>query len=145
MTKKRHIISKTRVLRFSKRTWSQPIVCKLASEYGLTFNILKAFILPKQEGRMVIELIGDEEDCRRGLDYLRRCGVKVESIEQGITRSEANCVHCGACTGLCPTKALHMKRPSMEVCFDPLLCIACGWCIKGCPTRAMELRMNDAV
>ena len=36
--------STTKVLRFTKTTWNQPIVCRLASDYGLTFNILKAFI-----------------------------------------------------------------------------------------------------
>jgi len=137
--------SKIKVLRFSKATWNQPIVCKLASEYGLTFNILKAFILPRQEGRMVLELIGDEESCQRGIQYLKRCGVRVEPIERGITRDAKLCVHCGVCTGLCPTHALTINRPSMEVTFDPTLCIACGWCIKGCPTKAMQLKVNEVL
>ena len=80
--------STTKVLRFDKTTWNQPIVCRLASDYGLTFNILKAFILPRHEGRMVLEIIGDKEDCKKGLQYLRKCGVRVESIEQGIERDD---------------------------------------------------------
>ena len=137
------MVSKIKVLRFDKATWKQPIVCKLATDYGLTFNILKAFILPRQEGRMVLELIGEEDDCRRGIRYLKRCGVAVEPIERGITRDESICVHCGACTGLCPTGSLRMQPPEMLVQFDPALCVACGWCIKGCPTRAMQLKVND--
>jgi ferredoxin len=135
--------SKTKVLRFSKSTMNQPIVCRLASDYGLTFNILKAFIVPGQEGRMVIEIVGDEENCQKGIQYLKRRGVQVEPIERGITRDEKACLQCGACTGLCPTRALCMERPAMRVCFDPALCIACGWCIKGCPTRAMQLSVNE--
>ena len=69
--------STTKVLRFTKKTWNQPIVCKLASEYGLTFNILKAFILPRQEGRMVLEIIGGKEECKKGIQYLRQCGVRL--------------------------------------------------------------------
>jgi len=137
--------STTKVLRFTKKTWNQPIVCKLASEYGLTFNILKAFILPRQEGRMVLEIIGDKGQCKKGLQYLRQCGVRVEPIERGIEREETLCVHCGACTGLCPTRALFIDRPSMRVQFDPTLCIACGWCTKGCPTRALRLKVNDLI
>lgn len=137
--------STTKVLRFTKKTWNQPIVCKLASEYGLTFNILKAFILPRQEGRMVLELIGGKEECKKGIQYLRQCGVRVEPIERGMEREETLCVHCGACTGLCPTRALFIDRPSMRVQFDPTLCIACGWCTKGCPTRALRLKVNDLV
>jgi ferredoxin len=137
--------SQIKVLRFTKTTWNQPIVCKLASDYGLTFNILKAFILPRQEGRMVLEIIGDEDSCHRGLQYLKRCGVRVDPIERGITRDTDTCIQCGACTGLCPTRALFMDRPSMQVRFDPALCIACGWCIKGCPTRAMQLKVNEVL
>ena len=137
--------STTKVLRFDKTTWNRPIVCRLASDYGLTFNILKAFILPRHEGRMVLEIIGDKEACRKGLQYLRRCGVRVEPIEQGIERDEKVCVHCGACTGLCPTHALFLERPSMQVQLDAALCVACGWCTKGCPTRALRLKVNDIV
>jgi ferredoxin len=137
--------STTKVLRFTKKTWNQPIVCKLASEYGLTFNILKAFILPRQEGRMVLEIIGGREECKKGIQYLRKCGVRVEPIERGMERDETLCVHCGACTGLCPTRSLFIDRPSMRVQFDPTLCIACGWCTKGCPTRALRLMVNDLV
>jgi len=135
--------STTKVLRFDKTTWNQPIVCRLASDYGLTFNILKAFILPRHEGRMVLEIIGDKEDCKKGLQYLRKCGVRVEPIEQGIERDDKTCVHGGAWSGLCPTHALFIERSSMRVDFDRSLCIACGWCVKGCPTRALKLKVND--
>jgi ferredoxin len=137
--------STTKVLRFDKTTWNQPIVCRLASDFGLTFNILKAFILPRQEGRMVLEIIGEEKACEEGIQYLRRCGVRVEPIEQGIERDDKACVHCGACSGLCPTRALFIERSSMRVEFDASLCIACGWCVKGCPTRALRLKVNDIV
>lgn len=135
--------SRTKVLRFSKAIWKQPIVCKLATDYGLTFNIVKAFILPRQEGRMILELIGEEENYRKGIQYLKRCGVKVEPIERDITRDDKRCIQCGACTGLCPTHALRMIKPAMTVEFDAALCIGCGWCIKGCPTRAMQLKVDE--
>jgi len=137
------MISRTKVLRFSKSTWKQPIVCKLATDYGLTFNIVKAFILPRQEGRMILELIGEEDNYRRGVQYLKQCGVSVEPIERDITRDDKRCIQCGACTGLCPTQALRIVRPSMIVEFDPTLCIGCGWCIKACPTRAMQLKVDE--
>ncbi len=137
--------SKIKVLQFNKSTWNQPIVCKLASDYGLTFNILKAVVLPRREAQMVLEIIGDEESCRKGLRYLKKAGVKVSPIESGITRDESTCLQCGACTGLCPTHALFMQRPAMRVQFDPALCIACGWCIKGCPARALQLDVNNLI
>ena len=62
--------SKTKVLRFSKTIWKQPIVCKLASDYGLTFNIIKASILPRQEGpgaATVIEAMGAGRKAARSM------------------------------------------------------------------------------
>ena len=94
---------------------------------------------------MVLEIIGDKKNCEKGLRYLRQCGVRVEPIEQGIDRDEKACVHCGACSGLCPTHALFIERSTMRVEFEPSLCIACGWCVKGCPTRALRLKVNDII
>jgi ABC-type methionine transport system ATPase subunit len=50
------------VLRFSRSTWDKPVVYRLARDFNLEFNILKAIILPKQEGLMVLELAGTEEN-----------------------------------------------------------------------------------
>ncbi len=126
------------VLRFSSRTWDKPLVYRLAREFNLQFNILKAIILPRQEGLMVMELAGTEEDYHRGVEYLMSKGVNVEPIESDIMRDEEQCVHCGACTAVCPTGALHVDRESMEVLFDPERCVACELCLKTCPTRAMR-------
>jgi ferredoxin len=99
--------------------------------------MLKAQIFPRKEGLMVMELRGNRKDYERGLQYLKDIGVIVESIAQGIRRDEERCYQCGACTAVCPTGALHIKRPEMEVLFDSERCSACELCVKTCPARAM--------
>lgn len=126
------------VLRFTKKTWDKPIVYQLAKDYDLVFNILKASVFPKQEGVMILELSGTEENYRRGIEYLKGKGVSVEPIEHDIERDDAGCIHCGACTAVCPTQALSIRRETMEVLFSIDLCVGCELCIAACPVRAMK-------
>ncbi len=130
------------VLHFTKDNWNKPIVYRLVKDFNLTFNILKASILPQQESFMVLELSGPKADFKRGLDYLAETGVVVEPIEKDISRIDEKCIHCGACTAVCPTGSLAINRKTMEVIFDSAKCSACELCIKACPPRAMESRFE---
>lgn len=132
--------SKKIVLHFSKENWSKPIVYRLVKDFNLSFNILKANVLPRQESFMVLELSGPKADFKRGMEYLAEMGVEVEPIEKDIARLEQKCIHCGACTAVCPTGSLFINRKTMEVIFDSSKCSACELCIKACPPRAMESR-----
>jgi len=130
------------VLRFPKEVVDKPIVTNLVRNYNLTFNILKATIFPRKEGLMVMELRGNKKDYDRGIEYLQRLGVKVDTIAQDVRRDEEICYQCGACTAVCPTGALNIERPSMRVVFNSDKCSACELCVKACPTRAMTVSFN---
>jgi len=132
------VVSKKFVLHFSKEIWNKPIVYRLVKDFNLSFNILKANVLPRQESFMVLELSGPKMDFKRGLEYLAEVGVVVEPIEKDIARDDHKCIHCGACTAVCPTGSLYINRKTMEVLFDSAKCSACELCITACPPRAME-------
>jgi ferredoxin len=131
--------SKMLVLRFPKTEVEKPIVCYLVSDFNLTFNILKATILPRKEGVMVMELSGTRKDFKKGVQYLKECGVQVHAVGQDIKRNTTKCTHCGACTAVCFTGALSIKRPEMTVVFNHKKCSVCGLCVPACPPRAMEV------
>ena len=134
------------ILRFPKDTSDQPIVYRLVKEFDIEFNILKADILLQREGLMIIELKGSSKaNVRAGLDYLRTLGVKVERMAARIHRDEDNCFQCGACTGVCSSGALYIKRPEMSVVFDAEKCTGCSLCVPICPVRAMEVSLNDDI
>ncbi len=133
-------VTKRVVLHFPEKLVDQPIMCRLAKEFGIDFNILKASVTPREEGLLVIELSGTEDSYRKASDYLIQTGVTVQPLSQDIVRGESSCTHCGACPVLCPTGALIVSRDSMKVMFDDSRCIACGVCINACPVRAMEIR-----
>jgi len=131
--------SRMLILQFPKSEVGKPIVCHLAIDYNLTFNILKATILPRKEGVMVMELVGNRKDFNRGIRYLKEHGVQVQPVGQDINRDKNKCTHCGACTAVCPTGALSIKRPEMSVVFNRKKCSVCGLCVAACPPRAMEI------
>ena len=133
------------LLRFPKETIDQPIIYQLVKQYDIEFNILKADIFLQQDGVMVLELSGLKENVLTGLKYLRKAGVKVEPLASVINRDSEKCFECGACTGICPTKALSIHRPDMAVIFDPEKCTGCGLCVNVCPVRAMEISLEHTV
>jgi ferredoxin len=132
-------VSKRIVLRFPRRLVDRPIVSRLVRDYNLDFNILKASVTPDEEGLMVMELSGKQDDYDNGIRYLAEAGVKIQSLSQNVTRNEERCTYCGACITICPTGAFELEPVSRRVTFDNEKCLACELCIKACPPRAMEL------
>ncbi len=132
-------VSKRIVLRFPKRLVDRPIVSRLIKDFNLDFNILKASVTPDEEGLLVLELSGKQEDYDKGIGYLTKTGVRIQSLSQDVTRNEERCTHCGACITVCPTGAFELEPLTRRVNFLNEKCLACGLCIKTCPPRAMEL------
>jgi len=126
------------VLRFPAAIADKPIIFRLVKDYDLMINILKANINPHKEGTMVLDVTG--EKTAEGLDFLRSQGVGVQPLTEEVVRNEERCVHCGACTAICPSGALHIERPSMIVHFDSEACVVCQLCVRACPMKAMEVR-----
>lgn len=137
--------SRTMVLRFPKEIVDKPIIVNLVRNYNLDFNILKAQIFPRKEGMLVMELSGSADDFTKGISYLEQTGVQVEPVTQGIRRDEERCYQCGSCTAVCPTGALKVKRPQMEVEFESERCSACELCVNTCPVRAMIVTFDKAL
>ncbi len=132
-------ISKRIVLHFPKRLVDRPIVFHLIKDYDLEFNILKASVTPDEEGLLVMELHGEQDDYDKGIRYLTEAGVKIQSLSQDVTRNEERCTHCGVCVTICPPGAFELDPSTRHVIFHNEKCLACGICIRTCPPRAMEL------
>jgi ferredoxin len=132
-------VSKKIVLRFPKRMVDRPIVYRLVKDYDLEFNILKASITPEQEGLLVLELKGNQAEYDKGIEFLIKAGVQIQSLSQDIMRNEERCTQCGACITVCPTGAFKLDMKTRLVIFDNEKCIGCGLCIPACPPHAMEV------
>ena len=133
-------MKKTRVvLSFPPSTVEEPITYHLITDYGLVVNILRATIDPGKQGRMVVELRGDESQLSRGFTYLESRGVEVEPLADGIRHLEESCTSCTACVPICPTGALDVDRESWLVSYDAEQCVACLSCVEVCPYKAVEV------
>ena len=131
--------SRILTLRFPKTVAHKPMICHIVKEFDLDFNIFQATIYPRQEGRMVMELSGHKQNFKKGIDYLKKMGVKVENVAQDVRRNDSICFQCGLCTSVCPSGALYINRPEMEVCFDRTKCTGCENCVPVCPAKAMQV------
>lgn len=132
-------IKKRVVLHFPTRLVDQPIIYKLVKDYDLVLNVLKASIMPNEEGRMVLELSGTRDNYDKGIKFLQNTGVKIQSLGQDIMRNDERCTHCGACVTVCPSGALAVDHKNRMVKFDSAECTACELCVLACPPRAMEV------
>ncbi|MBU8849540.1 MAG: 4Fe-4S binding protein, partial [Desulfobacterales bacterium] len=118
--------SKIVILNFPATIAQKALVCQLTKKYDLLFNILNARISNKKEGYMVLEISTESKTAfNKGVKFLKDQGVSVSSPEHQIYKDEEICTHCGACTAVCPTDALYIKRPEMEVIFDKEKCSVC--------------------
>ena len=117
-------VSKRIVLRFPKRLVDKPIIYRLIKDYDLEFNILKASVTPEEEGLMVIELSGEQDDYDKGIRYLTTTGVRIQSLSQDVIRNEERCTHCGACITICPTGAFEIDSLTRQVNFYNEKCVA---------------------
>ena len=133
------MVSRKIVIKFPHRLIEQPIVYRMVKDHELEFNILKAYVTPKEEGLLVLELTGEDKNFDSAISYLKKLGVSVQPLSKDIKRDEDKCTHCGACVPICPTEALVVDPKTRKVEFYNEKCIACELCIKACPPRAMEL------
>jgi ferredoxin len=127
------------VIHYPAESSEKPIIYELVKRYDLVMNILKARISPRREGLLVLELGGAKENFDEGIRYLKSQGLGVEPLSKSVRQNTEKCIHCGSCTAVCPTGALHLDHVSWKVLFDPELCNGCELCVLACPVRAMEV------
>ena len=127
------------VLTFPHELLDKPITYHLIKECDLIVNILKANITPNELGVLVLEIDGTRSNIEKGMDYLKKVKVEVESLVEDIKWDKNKCTHCTKCIAICPTGAFSVQRNDMQVMFDKNKCIACGLCVTGCPYRAVEI------
>jgi len=125
------------LLKFDENSINTPLIYQLSRDYDLIFSILQADIKPGKGGRTILELKGEEENLRRGLEYANSCKVESKILSKAIVWDDLNCVHCGACTAVCQQKALHMDPETATLSFDNEKCVVCEMCVSACPTNSI--------
>ena len=125
------------LLNFPPESTEKPVTYTLIKDYDLQINILRASIDLNVAGSLLILVEGKDSHIDAALAYLKTTGIKVSAGDSQISWNETLCVHCGACTAICPAEALHLDPVTWLVAFTPEKCLACGHCIIACPVKAM--------
>lgn len=127
------------MLKFPVHETSKSIAWSFAVEYGLKFSILQADIRAGRGGRIIMDISGEEEDIARAVAFARSENVEVQLLSRVVCWENNVCVHCGACTAVCTSKALTLDPVTSELNFDNSRCLACEMCTQACPTGAMHV------
>ena len=125
---------------FHKENVSRPVLYELIKKYDLLFNILHADINYGSEGVLITEIEGNEKNIEDALAYLSEFGIKYHLYEKTIIRRDDECIDCGACTAVCPTRALIINSEGYLE-FDKEKCLVCELCIKACPLRIISVEV----
>jgi len=104
-------------------------------------NIIRAQVAPNQVGTLVVELLGDIDELDAAIEWMRSQDINVSLGNREILIDEDTCVHCGLCTGVCPTQALTLDPQTFRLNFTRSRCIVCEQCIPTCPVQAISTNL----
>ncbi len=120
-------------LTYSKGKGKEPIIAKIVKETGVLITVERARI-DTTGGEVLIDV--PDADAKVVCDLIRSKGADVRILEKGVVRDEKECIHCGACIGVCPVDVFFMD-PEWKVQLREGKCVLCGRCIDACPHRAL--------
>ena len=130
-------VTKKLMLFFPQCECEKPIIYHLVKDHNLVVNVFRAKVTPEEEGYLVLDVTGTEDDIQRGMEFVKTFNVTINETGKGVTRDEDGCTHCGACVVHCPVRALYIANSATrEVGYDEGRCIECLACIRVCPYAA---------
>mgnify|MGYP001040938427 FL=1 len=131
-------VTKKLMLFFPRCECEKPIIYHLVKDYNLVVNVFRAKVTPEEEGYLVLDVTGTEDDIERALAFVKTFNVSINYSGKGVTRDENSCTHCGHCITHCPTGALRIDdERTREVIYSEADCIECLACIGVCPFDAL--------
>lgn len=128
-------------LTFPRKSVQMPVTYRLAKDFNIASNIIRAQVAPNQIGKLVLELLGDIDEIQEAIDWMRAQDIAVSIASGEIEIDETSCVDCGLCTGVCPTQALSLHPETFELHFTRSRCIVCEQCITTCPVQAISTNL----
>ncbi len=126
---------------FPKTAVQIPLTYRLAKDFNVAANIIRAQVAPNQMGKLVVELQGDIDQIDAAIEWMRMRDINVFSATGEIVIDEKSCVDCGLCTGVCPTQALVLNPETFRLEFKRSRCIVCEQCIPTCPVAAISTNL----
>ena len=131
------MITKKVFLYFPKCETEKPIVYHLVKDYSLEVNIFRAKVTSDEQGFLLLDVTGEEENIEKAMAWVKTFDVTVNETNKGLLWSKESCASCGVCIPHCRTHALHFENQrTRKVGFDSDKCIGCLCCVDICPFKA---------
>jgi len=118
---------------------AKPITYHLIKDFDLEISILHADISLDKIGKLILDVRGEDEKIEAALKYLEGEGIGYKLFTKSIIWQEDDCIHCGACTAVCPSGALEMDKNDWSLTFDKEKCLVCELCVKACPINVINV------
>lgn len=128
-------------LTFPQTTVQMPVTYRLAKDFNVAANIIRAQVAPNQIGKLVVELLGDIDELDACIEWMQGQNIEVSLASREILVDEESCVDCGLCTGVCPTQALTLHPETFKLNFVRSRCVVCEQCIPTCPVKAISTNL----
>lgn len=126
---------------FPKTAIQIPLTYRLAKDFNVAANIIRAQVAPNQMGKLVVELQGDIDQIDAAIEWMRMRDISVFSAAGEIIIDQDKCVDCGLCTGVCPSEALILNPQTWRLDFRRSRCIVCEQCVPTCPVAAISTNL----
>jgi L-aspartate semialdehyde sulfurtransferase ferredoxin len=134
-------MKKRLTLTFPRTTVQFPITYRLAKDFNVAANIIRAQVAPDRIGKLAVELQGDIDAIDAAIEWMRNLEIEISAASGEISIDENLCVECGLCTGVCPTQALTLDPQSFRLKFARNRCIVCEQCVPTCPVEAITTNL----
>jgi len=126
-------------INFPEERIKSPILSEIILETGILMSIVSSHV-DSGGGEVIIEIEDRHYDKIRD-EFISR-GVSVIPLNTPICRNKKECVECGACISVCPSKVYGFDH-AWNLTMDVQKCVRCGLCIDMCPHQALTIGNSD--
>ena len=134
-------MKKRLTLTFPCNTVPFPLTYRVAKDFNIAANIIRAQVAPDRVGKLAVELQGDIDAIDAAIDWMSSLEIEISAASGEIIIDDNLCVECGLCTGVCPTQALTLDPQSFRLKFARNRCVLCEQCVPTCPVEAISTNL----
>ena len=116
-----------------------PVLSEIILKTGILMSIVSSHV-DSSGGEVIIEI--DDKDYDKIRDEFLIRGASVIPLNTPICRNKKECVECGACISVCPSKVYGFD-PAWNLTMEVQKCVRCGLCIDMCPHQALTIGNSD--
>ncbi len=105
-------VTKKLMLFFPKCECEKPIIYHLVKDHNLIVNVYRAKVTPEEEGYLVLDVTGTEEDIQGAMDFVKTFNVTINCTGKGRDLGRASLHALRPVPSPLPDRGPALRRPS---------------------------------